>query len=238
MYDVDRYVDILYTPAIERLKLKSIIADIHRYVIDLNRLSEDVDAGSVIGSTNAAGQFSRGLHWVITTSGEKLMPQPMLKALHDEFVVKYFNPFHADVRMAFESFRNRGAKTIYHLDLHSMPSLGTSEHRDPGEKRADVVVSDCDAKSCSTFLKDLVIESYKASGFKVAYNWPYKGGRLTETYGHPAKGQETIQVELNRALYMNEATKELSREKLKGIQAQLEMALNLVRLGLPDMKEV
>ncbi len=235
MYDVDRFVDILYNPAIKELKLKAIVADIHRYVIDLNRLSEDVDASSVLGSANPAGKFSRGLHWVITTSGEKLMPKPITKMMHDELVQKYFNPFHLEIESAYEGFRKLGAKRIFHIDLHSMPSVGTSEHRDPGEHRADVVVSDCEGKSCSIFFKDLVMKSYQSSGFKVAYNWPYKGGRLTETYGEPLKGQEAIQVEFNRALYMNETTKQLSGDKLPEVQSRLEKALTLVQQGLPEL---
>ena len=235
MYDVDRFVDILYTPAIEKLKLKSVIADIHRYVIDLNRLSEDVDASSVIGHTNPAGKFSRGLHWVITTAGEKLMPAPISKKLHDELVVKYFNPFHSEIQSAYQSFQKLGAKKIYHLDLHSMPSVGTSEHKDPGERRADIVVSDCIGKSCSAFLKDLVVNSYQDAGFKVAYNWPYVGGRITEAYGSPSTGNEAIQVELNRALYMDESSKKLFQEKLTGVQSRLEKALSLVQQSLPEI---
>ena len=236
MYDVDRFVDILYTPSIEKLKLKSVIADIHRYVIDLNRLSEDVDQSSVLGHINAAGKFSRGLHWVITTAGEKLMHEPVSKKLHDEWVVKHFDPFHSEVREAYKSFHSLGAKTVYHLDLHSMPSVGTSEHKDPGERRADVVVSDCLGKSCSEFLKNLVISSYEKAGFKVAYNWPYVGGRITETYGKPSQGQDAIQVELNRSLYMNETTKKIIHEKLAEMQARLDQALTLVYQGIPEFK--
>ena len=87
--------------------------------------------------------------------------------------------------------------------------MGTRMHRDPGERRADIVVSDCLGKSCDPHFRDLVIAAYTISGFKVGYNWPYMGGRVTEQYGHPSKGQHAIQVELNRALYMDEKTKKL-----------------------------
>jgi N-formylglutamate deformylase len=130
MYDVDRYVNLLYAPVLQKLKIKSVIADVHRYAIDLNRLSEDVDASSVEGNKNPAGNFARGLHWVITTAGEKLMPAPISQELHAELVKRYFDPFHMAIQKTYESFAP--ASKVYHLDLHSMPSLGTSEHRDPG----------------------------------------------------------------------------------------------------------
>jgi N-formylglutamate deformylase len=235
MCDVDRYVDLLYAPVISELKLPFVKTDWHRYAADLNRWKDDVDADSVVGHANASGKFPRGLHWSITTKGERLMPGPMPKATHDLIVEKYFEPFHAEVRAKFAAIKLAGAKTVYHLDAHSMPSMGTKEHRDPGERRAEIVVSDCDGKSCSSFYKDVVIKAYQDAGFQVAYNWPYKGGRVTETYGLPDKGQESIQVELNRALYMNEETKRLDSERLASIQNRLKNAILKVYSALPDL---
>lgn len=234
MFDVDRYVDRLYAPVIAQWSLPSVQTEWHRYAIDLNRWKDDVDADSVQGHVNPSGKFPRGLHWSITTMGEKLMPGPMSLATHEVLVRKYFEPFHQEVRETFAKLHAQGATRVFHLDAHSMPSVGTKEHRDPGERRADIVVSDCDGKSCSTFFRDLVISSYEKAGFKTAYNWPYKGGRVTETYGHPERGQESIQVELNRALYMNEKTKELLSENLNAMQKRISTAVSLIYESLPD----
>lgn len=235
MFDVDRFVDRLYQPVIDRLGLKSVKTEWHRYAVDLNRWADDVDSDSVIGHKNASGSFPRGLHWSITTTGEKLMPQPMPSRTHDRIVEKYFEPFHQEVRQRLSEIRQAGGATTYHLDAHSMPSVGTKEHRDPGERRADIVVSDCDGKSCSAFFKDLVISAYEKAGFKVAYNWPYKGGRVTETYGRPDEKQEAIQVELNRALYMDEKSKRLLPERLGAIQGQLSHAIEQIYAALPAL---
>ncbi len=232
MYDVDRYVNLLYAPVIEKLKIKAVIADIHRYVIDLNRLSDDVDSSSVAGQANTAGKHSAGLQSLITTACEKLMHAPISQGLHDQLVRQYFDPFHDSIRKIYQEMR--AAPQVYHMDLHSMPSLGTTEHRDPGQFRPDIVISDGDGKSCSPFFKDLVIDSYQKAGFEVGYNWPYKGGRVTEVYGQPSKGQEAIQVELNRKIYMNEKTKKLDLEKLKSVQAQLEKAITAIYQNIPE----
>lgn len=232
MYDVDRYVDRLYEPALQSLKVPFIKTEWHRYAIDLNRIPDDVDQGSVIGHQNPKGKFSRGLHWTITTAGETLQPEPMTQALHDELVQKYFEPFHRDVRDALKLLRKR-SKVTYHLDAHSMPSVGTKEHRDPGERRADIVISDCEGTSCSHEYRDLVIAAYESAGFKTRVNWPYIGGRVTETYGRPQDGQHSIQVELNRGLYMNEKTKQLTLALLPEIQQKLKLALEAVYVSLP-----
>lgn len=235
MFDVDRFVDRLYAPAIKNLCLPSVKTEWHRYAVDLNRLPDDVDAGTVEGDKNPPGKFSRGLHWAITTTGEVLMAKPMSRATHDLLVDKYFRPFHREVERELQSLRERGAKVTYHLDAHSMPSVGTKEHRDPGQRRADIVVSDCEGKSCSAEFKDLVMNSYQAAGFKVAYNWPYLGGRVTETYGHPERGQQAIQVELNRSLYMDEQSKKLLVDRVDDVQKAIGEALGRVYAALPNL---
>lgn len=234
MFDVDRFVDRLYAPVIAKLGLTTIQTEWHRYAIDLNRLPTDVDCDSVQNSENPSGSFPRGLHWSITTTGLKLMPGPMSKAVHDVLVERYFNPFHSAVRAQLASFRQAGAPITYHLDAHSMPSVGTAEHADPGERRADVVVSDCKGTSCSPFFRDLVVQAYEAVGFRVAYNWPYVGGGITKTYGRPAEKQETIQVEFNRALYMNEKTKKLLADRVADIQARLQRAIEAIYSQMPQ----
>lgn len=228
MCDVDRYVDQLYKEVIEKLDLPAVVTQWHRYAIDLNRLAEDVDQDSVMGAANPSGSFTQGLHWVKTTKGEVLMKKPISRDLHDLLVEKYFKPFHADVAMVFAELKSEGFKRVFHIDAHSMPSRGTSAHRDPGQDRADIVVSDFIGKSCSEDFKDLVIDAYKRSGFSVGYNFPYIGGRVTQTYGHPSKGQESIQVELNRKLYMDEATKKINPERAQETKEKIARAIRHV----------
>jgi N-formylglutamate amidohydrolase len=235
MFDVDRFVDRLYAPVIAELELPCVKTEWHRYAVDLNRLPEDVDCDSVVGHSNPSGKFSRGLHWVITTAGERLMPVPMPKETHEALLKHCFEPFHRAVRLELQNLRDRGAKETFHIDVHSMPSLGTKEHRDPGERRPDVVVSDCGGKSCSPEFKELVIASYQSAGFEVAYNWPYLGGRVTETYGHPERRQHAVQVEFNRALYMNENTKQLMTDRIEGTQKAIGVAIKKVHGALPAM---
>jgi N-formylglutamate amidohydrolase len=107
-----------------------------------------------------------------------------------------------------------------------MPSIGTNQHRDPGEKRADVVISDSHGKSCSKDFLDLVVDCFEKENFKVSYNWPYFGGRLTEQYGQPQKGHHVVQIELNRALYMNEITKQWDEVKGPLLSLKLEKVLH------------
>lgn len=232
MCDVDRYVDQLYMPCLQKLNIPFHKTHWHRYAVDLNRVPEDVDCTSVIGSKNPQGQFSRGFHWVVTTQNDQLMPKPMSYELHEELKKLIYDPFHKQVREIYSHFFNHGHKNVFHIDAHSMPSLGTKMHRDPGEERADIVVSDSLGKSCHPKFRDLVIAAYTTAGFKVGYNWPYIGGRLTEQYGQPESGQQVIQVELNRKLYMNENTKKRN-EDVNGVQDKIAKALGYITNEIP-----
>jgi len=109
-----------------------------------------------------------------------------------------------------------------------MPSKGTDIHRDSGETRAEIVISDQDGNSCDSKFKDLVVNSYKKAGFEVKENWPYKGGRITQTYGSPSKGRHTLQIEMNRSIYMNEATKKLDEQLFKDTKIKIEKAFKLI----------
>lgn len=231
MCDVDRYVDQLYAPAIRSLGLPSVVTETHRYVVDLNRVPEDIDQDSVEGSKNPPGSFTHGYHWSKTMTEIILMKKPISQKLHEDWTIKFFTPFHAEIKKQFAQFKTAGFDKVYHLDAHSMPSKGTAGHRDPGQVRAQIVVSDQDGKSCDARYKDLVIESYQRVGFEVAYNWPYKGGRITETYGQPQLGQHTLQVEMNRALYMDEFSKQKT-EDFELTQKKIVQALSFIYEGL------
>ncbi len=200
-------MDSLYEPILQELKIPYIKTEWHRYAADLNRLSTDVDQESVEGVENPAGTFPRGFHWVYSTQGEKILHKPLSLKTHQQLVKRVYEPFHRSIQDTVDSLKQTGI--IYHLDLHSMPSVGTNQHRDPGEFRKEVVISDSKGKSCSPKLKQIVENSFKQEGFSLAYNWPYFGGRLTEHYGHPENDHHVIQIELNRSLYMDEKTKKL-----------------------------
>ena len=228
MCDVDRYVDRLYLPSLQSLKIPYVKTDWHRYVVDLNRIPEDVDAASVQGSKNPAGMHDRGYHWCVTTHNQTLMTAPMSQALHQQLTDLIYKPFHLQIQTVARDLLKNNSQ-IYHLDVHSMPSVGTKMHRDPGQHRADIVVSDCGGTSCKSSFKDLVIAAYCTAGFKVAYNWPYVGGRVTEQYGRPNLGHHALQVELARDLYMDEKTKQFNADQALKVQEKITQALTYIQ---------
>jgi N-formylglutamate amidohydrolase len=85
-----------------------------------------------------------------------------------------------------------------------MPSVGGPIDRDPGAIRADFVLGDCFGASCAEELTDKAEEVLKDMGYQVLRNNPYSGGYTTVHYGRPAAKVHALQIEINRALYMDE----------------------------------
>jgi len=113
-----------------------------------------------------------------------------------------YKPYHRTLRqLVLRTTRTFGCAIL--IDCHSMPS--TSLSREDGAK-ADVVLGDRYGTSCDGLLTDLVEVTLRSRGYSVVRNKPYAGGFITEHYGEPGIGHHALQIELNRALYMDERT--------------------------------
>ena len=225
MYDVDRFIDRIYGPALNQHKIPKVITPWHRYLVDCNRWPTDTDCDSLEGSPNPSGSHPTGLHWRVTTAGYVLIPKPLSQALHNTILEKYYEGFFQKIDSLYEGFKQKGVKQTYHLDLHSMPSQGTQAHRDPGEKRADIVIGNEKGQTASEEWTKAVMSSYEQEGFKVRLNYPYTGGTIVQKYGKPSQGHQALMIELNRHLYMDEATKKLIPQKAKLVQEKLKKVI-------------
>lgn len=113
----------------------------------------------------------------------------------------YYKPYHLALRRLMAQTRRAHGLAIL-VDCHSMPS-GPS--REEGV-RADVVLGDRYATSCSSLITQALETELKARGYSVVRNRPYAGGYITEHYGNPSANLHAVQIEVNRALYMHEPT--------------------------------
>ena len=111
-----------------------------------------------------------------------------------------------------------------------MPSIGVSRDE---PRRPDIVIGDRYGTSCANLLPDLVEEIMSGLGYSIGRNKPYAGGFITEHYGNPASGLHTVQLELNRAVYMDERRRERSPRFAQVVAdfASLADALAAVPLG-------
>jgi N-formylglutamate amidohydrolase len=117
-----------------------------------------------------------------------------------------YKPYHRALRRLITRV-HRDLGTVVLIDCHSMPSTTAAKEE---RTRADVVLGDRYGTSCAPAVSETVEETLRSLGYSVSRNKPYAGGFITEHYGNPAAGLHSIQLELNRALYMDERRYERS----------------------------
>ena len=117
-----------------------------------------------------------------------------------ERIARCWRPYHAALAgLVAETRQSFGHACL--IDCHSMPS----RQGDGTRQLADAVVGDRFGTSCHPAIAAAACDALAACGLAVARNHPYPGGFITAHYGRPAEGVHALQIELNRALYMDEA---------------------------------
>jgi len=155
-------------------------------------------------------RLGKGLIWRTTDDGLPIYARKLSVDEVSRRIAACWVPYHAAVAQSIER-AHAGHGYSVHLNCHSMPAIASSHATDfPGEKHPDFVVGDRDGSTASPALSALVCAQLTAWGYSVAYNHPYKGVELVRRYGNPAANRHSIQLEINRKLYMNEATLELA----------------------------
>lgn len=126
-----------------------------------------------------------------------------------ERIRNYYWPYHEALRDLVDATKQNFGYCVL-IDCHSMPSVGGPMDRDAGAHRVDFVLGDRHGRTCAPHLTDLVETYLRGRGYRVARNTPYAGGFTTGHYGRPETGVQALQIEVNRALYMDERRVERS----------------------------
>jgi len=118
----------------------------------------------------------------------------------DEILLRidsYHRPYHVALKeMLDATYAHFGA--IWHVNCHSMKGAYK------GKQRADFVVGDRDGTSCDAEFTALVADTLQGLGYRVGVNSPFKGAEIIIRHGAPAQNRHSLQIEVNRALYMDE----------------------------------
>ena len=108
-----------------------------------------------------------------------------------------------------------------------MPAVGDANADDPGHARADFVLGDRDGTTCGPGFTRTVAIALQDLGYDVAINDPYKGVELVRKHGRPAENRHSLQIEVNRRLYMDETTLE-PNDGYARLERDLERLLSVV----------
>lgn len=227
--DADLYVDQLYANA-PKHGATVLVSHMSRYYCDLNRGEDDVDAHAVVGG--GARSLPHGLIWHRTTEAHPALTAPLTQAEFQRRLDKVYRPYHQTLRRLLQELKQQFGYAIL-LAGHSMPGSGRAGHGDTGNRRADIVPGSRSWTTAAPRVIHCPEELALKRGWSVAHDTPYRGGFTTMHYGQPEQGVHAVQVEINRALYMDEVT--LAAKPSGFAQTQAFCDELVERLGQLDM---
>lgn len=210
----DCFVDEIFAPSVD-LGVPLLSALFPRAYLDPNREPFEFDPVMFEGAlptyvNTRSPRVAAGLGTIprIVAGGEDIYRHRLRFSEAVERVDRCYYPYHAALRGLVEETRAAFGYCIL-VDCHSMPSIGLPpEAADSGGM--DMVLGDCFGSSCHAGLVAAAEEVLTGLGYVVGRNAPYAGGYTTRHYGRPGEGIHALQIELNRALYMDEVA--LSRQ--------------------------
>ncbi len=171
------------------------------YELDQEMFEDPLPAHVNTASLRVAGGL--GTIARLVASGAEIYHGKLRFADAERRIERLYRPYHAALRQLVDETRRRFGCALL-IDCHSMPSVGGPLDCDRGRPRPDMILGDRHGASCKVELADAAESELRSLGYRVARNEPYAGGFTTQHYGRPAAGVHALQIEVNRALYMDE----------------------------------
>lgn len=206
----DSHVEALYAGVVA-LGAPLLHALFPRSYIDPNRALEDLDSEMIEGpwpEVTRPGDKTRrgvGLIWRRLRGLGEIYDRKLSVAEVQHRIETCWRPYHAALRELLDGAHGRFGQA-WHINCHSMPAMGDETTPDGPALRADFVLGDRDGSSCDPAFTRFVAAELGALGYTVELNDPYKGAELVRRYADPAAGRHSLQIEINRRLYMDEVS--------------------------------
>jgi N-formylglutamate deformylase len=230
----DAFVDELFDAAPSH-GATLIAAVFPRSYLDVNRAADDLDPGLLAAAwpnhlplrpATRVGLVRRYAQPGIPIYDRKLHPKDVLSRIE-----RYHAPYHRALDEACDRLHDEfGA--VWHINCHSMPSTGNRKLGRKGE-HGDFVLGDRDGTTCDGEFTDFVARTLRDMGYEVHVNDGYKGVEIVRRHGRPGERRHSLQIEIDRALYMDQR----SLEKNAGfgqLQADLAALVEALRAFVAD----
>lgn len=201
----DSYVDrfALTVPEKGGVLLRALV---NRAYIDLNRSLSDLHPDLCDAPIpwpihrSKRVQYGMGLIRNLVRPNEPVYDRLLTLDEIEHRIAHYYVPYYDTLEQQLNGLRDRFERVL-HINLHAMPYLGFD-----GSPLADIVLGDHDGHSCARVYREMIKRYFESCGLKVTVNTPYKGVELTRRFAKPRQGIHAIQIEINKALYMDETT--------------------------------
>ena len=207
----DCFVDELYAAGPE-MGVPLLAALWPRTYLDPNRHAGDVDLDLIEGRwsgeyrPSGKAKVGKALIWRTLEDGRPIYARRLLSEVVRKRIENFHSPYHRKIQELLNETHSRFGRA-YHINCHSMRSVAGRQSSDrEGNVRADIVLGDRDGTSCDPAFTEFVRRALVGMGYDVKVNDPYKGVELVRAYSDPKAGRHSLQIEINKRLYMNEKT--------------------------------
>lgn len=227
----DAYVDELFAGAAAH-GASVLSATIARAYVDLNRDPAELDPEMFderppqsVHLTSARVQAGLGAIPRVSGDGQTIYRRKLALSEAERRITAVHRPYHAMLQNLMAETREAFGCAVL-IDCHSMPSNARGAHA------PDIVLGDRFGASCHPSVTALVEATLRRQGYRVARNTPFAGGHVTQTYGRPAHRTHALQIEINRALYVDERTLERTNgyQRVRADMSRLAEALSAATL--------
>ena len=203
----DAYVDRLFARApLNGAPL--IVARAPRALIDLNRASDELDPAVIEGVARAAHnpRISSGLGVIprVVAGGRSIYSGKITYAEAQGRLNTLWHPYHNALQGLIDATLADFGEAIL-IDCHSMPHEAIDAHARPGQPKPEVVLGDRFGAAASREVVEQIEAAFANAGFRVVRNSPFAGAYIAQHYGRPLSRKHVVQVEIDRALYLDEA---------------------------------
>ena len=203
----DAFVDRLFDGA-PNAGAPLLLAGAPRAFVDLNRSPEELDPALITDLRKVAHnpRVASGLGVVprVVSNGRAIYRGKITLDEANARIANYWRPYHDKLQELLDVSRAGFGRAVL-VDCHSMPHEAIENSRGAA-RRADVVLGDRFGAAASSDIVDCIEAAFSGAGLRVARNAPFAGAFIAQQYGRPSRGQHVVQVEIDRALYMDEAS--------------------------------
>ena len=240
LHAADRYVDQLFGEASSH-GIPLLCAQFPRIYLDANRAVDDLDPASLIDgwdrplAPSAKARLGKGLVWInVPPNADPLYDFPLTRDAVRRRIDGCYHPYHKALTALIDRAHAHHGYAL-HLNCHSMQSISNSMHEEgAGVPRPDFILSDREGTTCAPVLIETVRDHLAARGFRVEVNTLYKGAEIVRRHGRPDEGRHSLQIEINRGLYMDETTL-AKAEGFFGLKATLtDLIVRLMTLRVSE----
>ena len=207
----DCFIDELYLPATAR-GVPLLAAQFPRTYLDANRHAGDIDLELLSEpwpgdyQPSSKGSIGKSLLWRTLDADRPLYAHRLSAAAVQARIDRYHRPYHARLQQLLDA-AHQAHGVVHHINCHSMGANSTLLIEGvAGVPRADMVLGDRDGSTCDPAFTAFVRDALQACGYQVAVNDPFKGVELVRAYSRPVAGRHSLQLEVNKRLYMDDQT--------------------------------